>query len=99
MEGVKELLKDPAKLEATIKASWAKIDAKGEGAVSFDVFKVALEQLANEMKITEMLPTTDEGRAEFKKVTDPKNTGKVNFDGFKAIIQLGLENMKKAGKL
>ena len=27
------------------------------------------------------------------------NTGKVNFDGFKAIIQLGIENMKKEGKL
>ncbi len=99
MEGVKDLLKDPAKLEATIKGSWEKIDAKKEGEVAFDVFKVALKQLAEEMKITEMLPKTEKGEAEFKKVTDPNNKGKVNFEGFKAIIQLGIENMKKEGKL
>ena len=51
------------------------------------------------MKITEMLPKTEQGEVEFKKVTDPNNTGKVNFEGFKAIIQLGIENMKKEGKL
>ena len=99
MEAVKQLLQDPAKMEATIKASWAKIDAKNEGEVAFDFFKVALKQIAEEMKITEMLPTTEQGAAEFKKVTDPNGTGKVNFEGFKAIIQLGIENMKKEGKL
>ena len=99
MEAVKELLKDPTKLEATIKASWEKVDTKKEGEVPFDVFTVALEQLAKEMHITEMLPTTDKGRAEFKQITDPNNTGKVGFEGFKKIIQAGIENMKKAGKL
>ena len=99
MEAIKELLKDPAKMEATIKASWAKVDAKNEGEVPFDVFTVALEQLAKEMHITEMLPTTDKGKAEFKQITDPNNTGKVNFEGFKKIIQTGIENMKKEGKL
>ena len=99
MEAVKELLKDPAKLEATIKASWEKVDTKKEGEVPFDVFTVALEQLAKEMQITEMLPTTDKGRAQFKQITDPNNTGKVGFEGFKKIIQAGIENMKKAGKL
>ena len=33
------------------------------------------------------------------KITDPNNTGKVNFEGFKKVIQKGIENMKKAGKL
>ena len=28
MEAVKELMKDPANIEATMKSSWAKIDAK-----------------------------------------------------------------------
>ena len=31
MDKVKELLADPAKMEATIKGSWAKIDAKTKG--------------------------------------------------------------------
>ena len=99
MEAVKELLKDPAKLEATMKSSWAKIDPKNEGEVNFDLFTAALEQLAKEMQLTEMLPTTDKGRAEFKKIADPNNAGKVSFEGFKAIIQEGLNNMKKEGKL
>ena len=99
MDKVKELMKDPAKLEETIKASWAKIDTKNEGEVEFGVFKVALEQIAKEMQITEMLPTTEKGAEEFKKVTDPNNKGKVNFEGFQAVIKLGLENMKKEGKL
>ena len=51
------------------------------------------------MQLTEMLPTTDKGKAEFKQITDPNNTGKVNIEGFKAIIQTGIENMKKEGKL
>ena len=99
METVKELLKDPAKLEATIKGSWAKIDPKNEGEVSFDAFKVALEQIAKEMHLTEMLPASEKGNAEFKQAADPDNTGKVNFERFKAVIQLGIENTKKEGKL
>ena len=99
MEAVKELLKDPAKLEATIKNSWAKIDAKNEGEVPFDVFTTALGQVAKEMQLTDMLPTTDKGKEQFKQITDPNNTGKVNFEGFKAIIQTGIENLKKEGKL
>ena len=99
MEAVKELMKDPAKLEATMKSSWAKIDAKNEGEVPFDVFTAALEQVAKEMQLTEMLPTTDQGKVQFKQITDPNNTGKVNFEGFKAIIHTGIENLKKEGKL
>ena len=95
MDKVKELLADPAKLEATIKDSWTKIDTKNEGEVQFDTFKTCCEQIAKEMGITEMLPTTDKGKEEFKKITDPNNTGKVNFEGFKKIVQTGIDNMKK----
>ena len=98
MEGLIALVKDPVKLEATIKASWSKIDAKNEGAVSLEVFQVALGQLATEMKFAELLPKTDKGKEQFKKTADPTNCGKVNFDGFKAIIQLGIKNMKLEGK-
>ena len=99
MDKVKELLADPAKMEATIKGSWAKIDAKNEGEVPLETFIACCEHIAKEMGITEMLPTTDKGKEEFKKITDPNNTGKVNFEGFQKIVQTGIENMKKAGKL
>ena len=99
MDAIKELLKDPAKLEATLKDTWAKIDAKNEGSVPFDVFRAILEKMAAEKQMAVMLPTTDKGKDEFKKITDPTNSGKVNFDGFKAIVLQGIENMKKEGKL
>ena len=95
MDKVKELLADPAKLEVTIKDSWTKIDTKNEGEVPFDTFKTCCEHIASEMGITEMLPTTDKGKEEFKQITDPNNTGKVNFEGFKKIVQTGIDNMKK----
>lgn len=99
METVKELMKDPAKLEATIKGAWAKIDQKNEGEVAIDAFTAGLTAIATEMKLTEMLPTTDKGKAEFKQICDPTNCGKVNFEGFQKIVQTGIENMKKEGKL
>ena len=95
MEKVKELLADPEKLEITIKDSWTKIDTKNEGEVLFDTFKTCCEQIAKEMGIIEMLPTTDKGKEEFKQISDPNNTGKVNFEGFKKIVQTGIDNMKK----
>ena len=39
MEKYKEIANDPAKLEAALKDAWAKIDAKGEGAVTHEQFK------------------------------------------------------------
>ena len=99
MEKVQELLKEPAKLEATMKDAWAKIDPKKEGEVPIDAFKACLEVLAKEMGLTEMLPTTEKGHAEFKQICDPENKGKVNYESFKKIVQTGIENMKKAGKL
>ena len=99
MEKAKELLKDPAKLEATIKGAWEKIDPKKEGEVPIDNFKASLEAIAKEMGLTEMLPTTEKGHAEFKQICDPENKGKVNFEGFQKIVQTGIDNMKKAGKL
>ena len=99
MEELKEILKNPALFETKMKEAWDQIDTKKEGEVSFEAFKAALEQLTKQQKIVEMLPTTDEGREIFKKVTDPNNTGKVNYEGFKNITLKGIEKMKKAGKL
>ena len=38
MEKLKELIKDPAVLEETIKGYWKKIDVNGEGSVSLADF-------------------------------------------------------------
>ena len=44
MEQYKDLVNDPAKLEAKLKEDWAKIDAKGEGSVSLEVFHGFVEK-------------------------------------------------------
>ena len=45
MDKVKELLADPAKLEATIKDSWTKIDTKNEGEVNLILSKLVVNRL------------------------------------------------------
>ena len=45
MEKFKEIANDPAKLEASMKDTWAKIDAKGEGAVDLKEFETISENL------------------------------------------------------
>ncbi len=94
MEEFKKLLDNPALFEAKMKEAWDQIDKKKEGQVPYEVFKAALEQVCKSEKITEILPTNNEEREMFKKVADPNNTGKVNFESFKAVTKLGLENMK-----
>ena len=47
MEKCKEIMSDPAKLEAFLKDSWAKIDAKGEGAVSYEQYMQEQMQFQN----------------------------------------------------
>ena len=81
MEQYKAICNDPAKLEASLKETWAKIDTKGEGCVTHEQ------------------PPTEEEKAAAKKLVDPNNTGKINFEGFKALINAGIAKARKEGKL
>ena len=99
MEKYKEICNDPAKLEAALKDAWAKIDAKGEGAVTHEQFKVAAEEMAKTMNIPGMKPPTEEEKAAAKKIADPNDTGKITFEGFKALVQAGIAKGRKEGKI
>ena len=100
MDKIKEIVNDPAKLEASFKETWAKIDAKGEGAVSYDDFKTASEAIGKAMGLPKppQPPTAAEIEAA-KKIADPNGTGKINFEGFRALCLAGIEKAKKEGKL
>ena len=100
MDKIKALINDPEKLEASFKETWAKIDAKGEGAVSYEDFKVASEAIGNAMGLPKppQPPTAAEIEAA-KKISDPNGTGKINFEGFRALCLAGIEKAKKEGKL
>ena len=99
MDKYKEIANDPVKLEASLRETWAKIDAKGEGAVSFEVFEVASRQIAQQMNLPKGPEPTPQEKEAGRKIADPYNTGKITFEGFKALIQAGIAKAKREGKL
>ena len=99
MEKYKEICNDPVKLEAALKDTWAKIDAKGEGAVTHEQFRVAAEEIAKSLNLPGMKPPTEEEKAAAKKLVDPNDTGKITFEGFKALIQAGIAKGRREGKI
>ena len=98
MEQLKEIISDPAKLEAFLKDSWAKIDKKGEGAVTYEEYIAGADAISKSLGIPEEKPPTEEELAAAKKVADPNGTGKVNFEGFKALMNAMIEEAKKGAK-
>ena len=99
MEQFKAIVNDPAKLEASLKETWAKIDTKGVGFVTHEEFRVAAQAISKSLNLPESKPLTEEERAAAKKLADPNNTGKVTFEGFKALVQAGIAKGKKEGKI
>jgi hypothetical protein len=99
MDKYKEIANDPVKLEASLKETWAKIDAKGEGSVTFEVFEAASRKIAQELNLPKGPEPTEAEKEAGKKLVDPNNTGRINFEGFKLLIQAGIAKAKKEGKL
>ena len=99
MEKYKEIANDPVKLEAALKDAWAKIDAKSAGFVTHEEFRTAAEAMAKTMNLPGVQPLTDEEKAAAKKLVDPNGTGKITFEGFKALVQAGIAKGKKEGKI
>ena len=92
-EKIKELLANPAKLEEGLKKSFAEMDKENKGWVTFDVvhhsLHKALEQYGKVIQENEH----KEGELEnAQKICDPKGTGKVDFEGFKALIVASLKH-------
>ena len=99
MEKYKEIVNDPAKLEAAMKDAWAKIDAKGQGFVTHEEFRVAAEAMAKTMNLPGVQPPTEEEKEKAKKLVDPDGTGKINYEGFVKLVKAGIEKGKREGKI
>ena len=99
MEKYKEIANDPVKLEAALKDAWAKFDSKGVGYVTHEEFRAASEAMAKNLNLPGIKPLTDEERARAKKIADPNGTGKITFEGFKALVQAGIAKGRKEGKI
>ena len=55
--------------------------------------------MAKNLNLPGIKPLTDEERARAKKIADPNGTGKITFEGFKALVQAGIAKGKKEGKI
>ena len=55
--------------------------------------------MAKTMNLPGIQPPTDEEKAAAKKLVDPNGTGKITFEGFKALVQAGIAKGKKEGKI
>ena len=82
-----------------MKETWAKIDTKGEGSVDLKQFETISRELAKQMNLPQDKEPTPEEKEKAKKLVDPNGTGKINFEGFKALVQAGIAKGKKEGKL
>ena len=95
MEQFKELISDPAKLEALYKETWTKIDTKGEGSVTYEQYATQADAIWKSFGMPEEKPPSEEDLAAAKKIADPKGTGKINYEGFKALMNAMIELAKK----
>ena len=95
MEEFKQIIADPVKLEACLKDTWAKIDTKGEGSVTYEQYATQADAIWKSWGMKEEKPPTEEELAQAKKIADPNGTGKVNYEGFKALMTAMIELYKK----
>ena len=97
MDKIKEIAKDPALLEAKIKEYWAKIDYEGKGSLPFEEYRTRSINIAKSFNLPPL--TNEEQKKQARKILDPTGSGKVNFEGFKNFIEIGIQNLKKEGKI
>ena len=97
MDKVKEIAKDPAKLEAKIKEYWAKIDTEGKGSLPFEDYRTRAVDIAKSLNLPSL--TSDQQKEQAKKILDPTGSGIVTFEGFKNFIEAGIKNLKKEGQI
>ena len=90
----KEFLKDPAKVEQFLQGCWAVADKEKKGYITFPEFEKNCKALVGTTKE----PTAEE-REKVRKLVDPQNTNKVTYEAFKKAVNIGIEELKKQGKL
>ena len=95
-EKVKEILNDPAKLDAELKKFFAEMDKDKKGYVTFDCVHHSLEDVMR--KLGKDIHEEDHKPGELEaaeKICDPKKTGKVEFEGFKALVLASIKYHKE----
>ena len=95
-EQIKELLANPEKLDSGLNKSFAEMDKEKKGYVTFDCVHHSLEEVMK--KFGKEVHEEDHKPGELdaaKKLCDPKGTGKVEFEGFKALVLASIKHHKE----
>ena len=92
-EVLKEL-KDPAKQAQKLEELFNLLDKDKKGYLVPDEVKAGLKEKFGAAGVT-VLPTDPEREAEFIKLADPNNTGKVTLDGLKGAFKAHREKIKE----
>ena len=90
----REIINDPIKLNASLKEAWLKIDKYGEGSVTFRVLENALKQFAYEMNLPLDLEPSPLEKELLKEQIDPFGSGRIDFEGYKMLIELGIAKLR-----
>ena len=98
MDKAKEIIADPAKLEAELKKAWEKLDPEKKGYATYDIVEKCLREQAKALGIPERQPTPEEVEGA-KKLADPEGTGKITYENFVKFIKAGIEQGKAKGKI
>ena len=75
-----------------MKEDWAKLDTKGEGAVTLAEFQEAGNKMQAKLNLGDLKGQFD--KEKFIKLLDPEGTGKVTYDNFVKFVKAGLEKLK-----
>ena len=90
---VKDILNHPDKLDEGLKKFFAEMDKENKGYVSFDVvhhsLHKALEKQGKVIHEDEHKPGELEAG---EKICDPKGTGRVEYEGFKALVLASMKH-------
>ena len=94
-EKIKEVVKDPAKVEAEAKRVFAKLDVKKQGFL-----EIATVEDVDKKIIAMNLPgpkITAEHKEKIKKLADPTGSGKVTEEGFVNMVKTVVAKLKEQG--
>jgi Ca2+-binding EF-hand superfamily protein len=100
MDKIKEVVNDPARLDAELKKAFEKMDADKKGFITHEALKAALIEQAKALGLPkpEKEPTEEE-KEKARKIADPDGSGKITFENFVKLMHAGIEKAKAMGKI
>ena len=100
MDKIKEVVNNPALLEEKLREFYDKVDTQKKGYITPDELQAAMKATAEKLNLPkpEREPTEEE-KEQGRKLADPTGSGKITFEGFRALSLAIITEAKKRGKL